>query len=257
MDESRFKALLQRLQGIWDTNSRYFTSKDLETLTRSQLNKLTLTMLHRCGIGPGSYFLPPEFFYLIDYLDKNASIPEDQHLERALHLTASLLCLTHFQGCPFSSILPSELHTCARHLESIIGPPRDTVHSDEWDPCVQIATFLAYPVLEGVIRRKLCEYISPDGRVLCEFHVSGREKPYEKDRRISSLEHELQLLEQKTTNLSLKSILSDLRSWQPFNQVYYWRNKLLHGELTLNWHSISILLITYLILLNNDEMFEG
>ena len=120
----------------------------------------------------------------------------------------------------------------------------------ETEPSLQIATFLAYPLLEGVVRRKLSKFIDSDGTVLCEFTVTGRKEPYIKGKRISSLYHKLQLLGKETSSSSLKAMLADEHRVQPiFEAVHIYRNILLHGELTACWHSIALLLLTYVILL--------
>lgn len=122
----------------------------------------------------------------------------------------------------------------------------------ETGPSLQIATFLAYPLLEGVVRRKLPKFISPDGTVLCEFEVPGRR--YRQNDKISSLHDALQLLENETSSLTLKAKLSHVNKYSPlFSEKQNWRNMLLHGELTASWHGLTILLLIYMILLEGID----
>jgi len=243
MNETSFEKLLKKLGGIRDRRERFFTWEDLESMTSSQLSKLTLEMMRFTGLG--TYSLLPELFDLIEYLDKTVSIPEDPNLEKYLHMTASLVCLTQFEGSEFDMVLPVRL---AKHLERIIGPDPFKVPSMEMQPSLQIATFLAYPLLEGVIRRKLPNFMSPKGQVLREFQVPGR--TYKPGERISNLYHELQIIEKESTSPSLKAKLSCINELQPlFQEIRKWRNSLLHGELTASWHSITLFLLTCLILL--------
>ena len=70
------------------------------------------------------------------------------------------------------------------------------------------------PMSEGVIRRKLSEFISPKGNVQKEFEVEtlkGKNKIYKSGQRISNLYDEQQLLEKKTMIPFLKDKLSRMQ----------------------------------------------
>jgi hypothetical protein len=218
-------------------------------MTNTQLSKVILEMLKFTSVG--SYDLRSDLFDLIDYLDRTVPIREDKNLEKYLHMTASLVCLTWLEGkINFNVDLPKGFERTARHFERIIGSSPIHAPSMETEPSLQIATFLAYPLLEGVVRRKLSRFITTDGTVLCEFEVIGRKEPYRRGERISSLYHKLQLLAKETPSSSLKTVLADINKIQPlFEDIHEYRNMLLHGELTASWHSLTILLLTYLILL--------
>jgi hypothetical protein len=260
MDQAKFEKELEKLKehtnpdGTWE--SPVFTAEDYESMSPGQLSQVALEMLK--FTGPGSYWLRSDLFNFINYLDKSekVSIPEDKNLEKYLHMTASLVCLTWLQGkIDFNDILPPKFATFfGRHLERIIGPAPfrtpSTIHLDsmETEPSLQVATFLAYPLLEGVVRRKLPKFISPDGTVLCEFEVPRRR--YRQDDKISSLHDALQLLEKETSSPALKAKLSNVNKYRPpLPEKQNWRNMLLHGELTASWHGLTILLLTYIILL--------
>ena len=223
--------------------------EDYESMSSNQLSEVSLEMIKFTGVG--SYILRGDLFDLIDYLDKTVSIPEDKSLEKYLHMTASLVCLTQFQGnIDFSGIQPARL---ARHFERIIGSQPWKVPSMETEPSLQIAIFLAYPLLEGAIRRKLPKFVSSKGIVQSEFEVltlKGRVREYKCGKLISNLYHELQLLEKESPSPFLKAKLSYINKIQPFfEEIHKFRNMLLHGELTACWHSITLLLLTYIILL--------
>ena len=253
MDQTRFERQLEKLKtpsgprGTWE--SGVFTVEDYESMSPGQLSQVALEMVKFTGAG--SYMLGIDLFNFIDCLDKSekVSIPEDKNLEKYLHMTASLVCLTWLQGrINFNDILPPIF---GRHLNRIIGQEPLHVPSMETEPSLQIATFLAYPLLEGIVRRKLSKFISPDGTVLREFEVPGR--PYKPNSRISNLQHELQLLGKETSSLALKAKLSHVNKYDPpFPEKQNWRNMLLHGELTANWHGLTILLLTYMILLEES-----
>jgi hypothetical protein len=127
----------------------------------------------------------------------------------------------------------------------------------ETEPSLQMATFLAYPLLEGVIRRKLRQFISAGGIVQKEFHVlktNGQVKKYKPKDRINDLNHELRLLQNETSCVSLKVKLTYLNENAfLFQDIRNWRWQLLHGALTVgwtvSWHSLTLLLLTYVILL--------
>jgi hypothetical protein len=266
MEESSFDALLKRLQThpvIWDRDSPKFTLQDLQKMSDAQLSKLAFEMIKWTGAGRIS--TSSELFDLINHLDETVKIPEDPHLENYLHLTASLVCLTQFHW-PAQDVvsIPERL---VRHLERIIGSyPLKGIEQgklyidfDKAMPSLQIATFLAYPLLEGVIRRKLSQFLSLGGKVLREFQVPCRNKPYKRGSLINNLDHELQLLEIESTSPSLKAKLSKLsylwnknaKSSQQVEvwTIHEWRWRLLHGLLPSSWHSLTLLLLTCIILL--------
>jgi hypothetical protein len=258
MDQAKFEKELEKLKkhtnpnGTWE--SPVFTAEDYESMSPGQLSQVALEMLKFTGAG--SYWLRSDLFNFIDCLDKSekVSISEDKNLEKYLHMTASLVCLTWLQGrIDFNDILPPKFAWFRRHLNRIIGPqPLQVPSLMETEPSLQIATFLAYPLLEGVVRRKLSKFISPDGTVLCEFEVPGRR--YRQNGRISNLHHTLQLLEKETSSPALKAKLSHVNKYHPpFPEKQNWRNMLLHGELTASWHGLTILLLTYMILLEGID----
>lgn len=226
--------------------------EDYESMSPSQLSEVSLEMIKFTGVG--SYILRDDLFDLIDYLDKAVPIPEDKSLEKYLRMTASLVCLAQFQGrINFHAVLATEYERLARHLERIIGTLSREVRNLETEPSLQIATFLAYPLLEGVVKRKLPKFLSPKGIVREKFEIftlEGKMRTYKCGSRISDLYDELRLLEKETTSSTLKSRLSYVNKIQPlFEEIRKFRNMLLHGELTACWHSITLLLLTYIILL--------
>jgi hypothetical protein len=268
MDEARFQELLEKLKkpsgprGVWEP--RVFTMREYESMISSQLSEVALEMMK--FTGPGSYMLTPGLFDLIDCLDRTVKIQEDPNLEKHFHLIASLIYLTQLEGSlDFDHILPENF---AKHLERIIGPVPYFARSLETEPTLQVATFLAYPLLEGVVRRKLSQFISLEGKVLQEFTVKTKRGPglygqrraktdclvkYDPKRRrmINCLNDELRLLEQQTTSPNLRAKLLRLDNNGIFDQIHDWRWPLLHGTLTASWHSITLFLLTCIILLGD------
>jgi hypothetical protein len=225
MDEARFYELLEKLKkpcgphGTWD--DRVFTMKEYKSMTSSQLSEVALEMMKFAG--PGSYTLTTELYDLIGILDGTVKIREDPNLEKYFHLTASLIYLTQLEGrLDLGHILPANF---AKHLERIIGPDPSWAPMPETQPTLQIATFLAYPLLEGVVRRKLSQFISLEGKVLNEFAVKTRRglgiygprkqktdcivkyHPNKGRKDINRLDDELRLLEQQTASPDLKAKL--------------------------------------------------
>jgi hypothetical protein len=246
VDSLKFQEILDRITkpvGIYE--DRFYTEEDVKNMTNSQLCEISLEMMERYT-GPGSYWLRTELFILIDYLDEIISFPEDPNLEKNLHLTASLVCLAWMQNFDFSS-MPRR---AAKHLERVIGKHLIQTPSMEFDPSLQIATFLAYPLLEGVIRRKLSRLISSEGVVLIDPQlVRTNGKLYKQGSRMNNLDDELRLLERETHSAFLKRKLQYLREHSGHLEIHKWRCPLLHGELTASWHGLSLLLLTYAILL--------
>lgn len=205
---------------------------------------------------------------------------EDENLEKYLHFTASLVCLTRFQGFQFDEVFRGDFEELGKHLERIVGLPpwpdpnkpqqRIAWKSTDTEPTLQIATFIAYPLLEGVVRRKLSQFISLEGKVLKEFAVNTkrdkrqtngfkpgyqqktkctvRYSPKER-KKINRIDDELRLLEQEAKNIDLKLMLSDIDESGKLDEIVDWRWQLLHGILSSSWHSITLLLVTYIILL--------
>jgi len=246
MDNLKFQEILNRITkpvGIYE--DRFYTEEDVKNMTNGQLGEISLEMMERYT-GPGSYWLRTELFILVDYLDEIVTFPEDANLEKNLHLTASLICLAWMQNFDFSS-LPRR---AARHLERVIGKHSIQTPSMEIDPSIQIATFLAYPLLEGVVRRKLSRFISSEGVILMDPQlVKANGEPYKQRSRMNNLDDELRLLERETNSGFLKRKLQYLREHTGHLEIHEWRCPVLHGELTACWHGLSLLLLTYAILL--------
>ena len=109
--------------------------------------------------------------------------------------------------------------------------------------------YLAFPLLEAVVKKHLREYVDMHGRVLQDFTVprdAGAEpKPYSADGRnktCSSLRDLLYLLFERVASNELRRDLGEQRAHlaafadkvpDGFDVIYRWRNGSLHGAVSL------------------------
>lgn len=114
-------------------------------------------------------------------------------------------------------------------------------------------SYLAFPALEAVLRKKCSAYISYDGRVTAPFQVGTRS--YKTGDRCSSLLHVLRLFYGQVASQELCRDLDEIRvhlgnlssGRDGFELLYEWRNSSLHGESSLQTIGGSVLSITMLI----------
>lgn len=266
MEVSEFDKIISRItdRGRTPKIEDYFTFKDLYSMNREQLKELVLTMFTSFIPGPGSFSTSKELYILLEYLDEFVTINKDKGMNKLLNYVSSLVCLTRFEGyLDRIENLPNGLRY---HLERIIGPDpvlpdfdkegKQVLHMvsmSELQPTLQIATFIAYPLLEGILRRMCDEYVDIDGMVKKEFQVNRKKYCPDCDwNRINNIEDEFRLLEQ-IADEDLKEIMKVLYKWRIPSMIWEWRCMSLHGELTSNWHSLAIIHVIYLLLLSSKK----
>jgi hypothetical protein len=132
-----------------------------------------------------------------------------------------------------------------------------------------IVSHLAYPIIEGLARRLLPEYVDPDGKVkttIEPFTCPDGVKVNIVGKRISSISTIMRLLETKTADTRLQSDLAEFRNafetayslrldkGLPYDQISDLRNSLLHGEDL--WQTINGSLINLICILINSQISE-
>lgn len=102
----------------------------------------------------------------------------------------------------------------------------------------QLAAFVSYPVLEGLLKSILSDVIKPDGVIRSGETLEGVYDDYSSGERCSSLRDLLHHAEQNTLDASvvdkLDNLTSEIESFgdgdEAYSLIYNWRNTLLHGE---------------------------
>ncbi len=103
-----------------------------------------------------------------------------------------------------------------------------------------VLPYLAFPLLEAMLKKACHRYVNYSGTVLEDFSVPGQEyrKGKRKQKTCSSLRNLLFLLYQTVSDDELRSRIEEMRqhlsgldnTLDPFNLVYKWRNDSLHGS---------------------------
>ena len=125
----------------------------------------------------------------------------------------------------------------ARAVDSLLD-----VHTQAWKRGAHTAlTYLAFPLLEGVVKRKCSHYVEMDGTILHEWSTTaanGRPQTHQVGRRCSSLWSLLDLLKTLVACEELRDDLANIEDHLAtysddgspgFKVLYDWRNGSLHG----------------------------
>lgn len=140
-------------------------------------------------------------------------------------------------------------------------------NSREWIQRSQIALgYLAFPLLEGIVKRHCSEYVSMSGEVQQPFEVpgsgSGQSRKYLVGRICSSLRDLLWLLHAEVASQELRSDLDEQRAHLAafsdldqggFQVLYQWRNDSLHGGASLTTIGGTVLNTAFLIALSQIQ----
>lgn len=102
-----------------------------------------------------------------------------------------------------------------------------------------VLVYLAFPLLDGILKKECASYVAPDGMVLDSFGVPARR--YTIGQRCSSMRDLLWLLYSNVASDKLRADLDQQRSQlralgsgeDAFDLVAAWRNTSLHGESSL------------------------
>lgn len=128
-----------------------------------------------------------------------------------------------------------------------------------------VLAYLAFPLLEAVLKRACEEYIAFDGQVIKKFSITGgngRKRKYYPNNRCSSLRDLLLLHSTIVAKPKLKILLGKFREHlsmldgqkDPFDLIYGWRNDSLHGS--TNFRTIGGVLLNLSILISIFEIEE-
>ena len=103
-----------------------------------------------------------------------------------------------------------------------------------------ILVYLAFPVLEAILKKTCAQFVDYDGRVVSSFDVTrsdGGVHSYRSGGRCGSIRDLLFLLHQRVASAELVRALDYLRrhlqsldARDPFDLLYDWRNASLHGQ---------------------------
>ena len=119
--------------------------------------------------------------------------------------------------------------------------------------------YLAFPLLEGIVKKHCARYVGMDGRVVEAFEaarIDGTARPYRVGQPCSSLRDMLWLLYDKVASEDLRHDLDEQRihlgafaseSEDGFEVLYRWRNSSLHGEASLSTIGGTVLSTALLI----------
>ncbi|MDU0113496.1 hypothetical protein RT723_10900 [Psychrosphaera aquimarina] len=180
----------------------------------------------------------------------------------------------------------SLFETCIR--ASLCGCRNPSLNHEEWERQNNIAqqiphntqyfiqnsslslAYLAFPLLEAVVKRVCHQYIGLDGKVKAEFTIvgkNGRDRNYgiqgKVSKQCSSLRDLLFLLYNYVADDELIWLLDEFRSsiqrldedTDPFDLIYKWRNQSLHG--TTNFQTIGGTLLNLSLLICIFDLKEG
>ena len=128
-----------------------------------------------------------------------------------------------------------------------------------------VLTYLAFPLLEAVLKRACKTFVSFDGQVVSAFTVQKRQgnaRTYDPVRghRCSSLRDLLFLHHLQVAEPELKALLDNFRkhiatldgTQDPFDLIYHWRNQSLHGA--ANFQTIGGTLLNLSMLISLFEL---
>lgn len=126
-----------------------------------------------------------------------------------------------------------------------------------------VLAYLAFPVLEATLKRACSAFVSLDGIVISSFVVpnkQGGHKQYDPQRICSSLRDLLFLHYTSIAGAELKTLLDQFRghialldgTQDPFDLIYSWRNRSLHG--TTNFQTIGGTILNLALLISLFEI---
>lgn len=134
-----------------------------------------------------------------------------------------------------------------------------------------VLAYLAFPLLEAVLKRACAAYVAFDGRVVSAFTVpnkQGSPRQYDpngsfRNHQCSSLRDLLFLHSTTVASPTLKTLLDRLRdhlttldaAQDPYDLVYGWRNQSLHGS--TNFQTIGGTMLNLSLLISLFEIEHG
>lgn len=173
------------------------------------------------------------------------------------------------------SLFEASLHAALAHCR------RPPASSEEWEAQGQmgrqlphhaqqllqssslVLAYLAFPLLEAVLKRACASFISLDGTVTAQFqvpHRDGKNRVYAPQAKCSSIRDLLHLHSSSATADNLRAHMDEFRSHirfldpslDPFDLIYQWRNDSLHG--TSNYQTIGGTILSLALLISIFEI---
>jgi hypothetical protein len=125
--------------------------------------------------------------------------------------------------------------------------------------------YLAFPLLEAMLKRACCSFVTFDGTIVTSFSVpkkTGETQKYVVGKRCSSLRDLLHLHYSTVATAPLRQSIGKLRlhlaeldcTQDPFDTVYSWRNDSLHGSASLQTVGGTLLSWSFLIALHELKL---
>lgn len=126
-----------------------------------------------------------------------------------------------------------------------------------------VLAYLAFPLLEAILKRACMAYVDLDGTVTTRFQVPRRNstmRDYEPQSQCSSIRDLLYLHYSNAASANLKVLIDEFRnhisfldsSRDPFDLIYQWRNDSLHG--TSNYQTIGGTILSLALLISIFEI---
>lgn len=129
-----------------------------------------------------------------------------------------------------------------------------------------LLTYLAFPLLEAVLKRACARFVAFDGKVVAAFtiaHSHGASRQYDPQGRCSSLRDMLLLHHDHVADADLKTLVDQFRdhisaldrTQDPFDLIYSWRNQSLHG--TASFQTIGGTILNFALLVSLSELKQN
>ena len=129
-----------------------------------------------------------------------------------------------------------------------------------------VLAYLAFPLLEAVLKRACATFVSLDGMVISSFSIpkrSGKPRQYDPGDQCSSLRDLLFLHYISVAATDLQVLLDGFRrhiqsfdvNQDPFDLIYSWRNQSLHGS--ANFQTIGGTILNLCLLISLFEIRQG
>lgn len=232
-------------ESVWNTLEDFFIRGqlidyiDYQNLSNNDLLFVCKILIKTLSEGTGHFTIMPDHRVFIEYMAQrppNRLTDQDRELLYFNYINNVLLLVGE---------KPPNIHP---KINAVLHPIFDFSLGPSF------AGFVAFPLLEAICRAKSIK-LTRGGLAMSEINetIRGRIIKYRPNGRVSSLEHELLLMEQEITPF-LRSILEELDSeLNLYNRVYLQRCSQLHGATLRSWESWIVIFLLYIIYIGEKE----